>query len=489
MPIGAFKLNSIAAALSAAPITYISASGGTISYVTSGGVGYKVHSFTTAGTSTFTVTTGSNNLEAIILGAGGGSGGLSNQGTSQASGGGGGGQYRLQTGITVTAQNYSIVTGAGGTAGGNGLNGGFGSSSSAFGFTSVGGAGSKGTSGSTPASAGAAGGAGGGAFPGGIADSGSAGTLAGGNALNGQTATTIAAGGGGSNVIAGENGASGGLGATGAQGTQTYFNGSRLVLGGGGGGAGPSGNGSNSAGMGADAYHGNGANGVFTNSGVILGNAGTAGAVLIRYPMQTAFAVNFVTSTTSQTSTITIPATAAAGDIAILVDYGYLTSTTAPTAVTPTNWTSITTTSNTTSPAQRINVSYKTLIAGDPGSTITGINTTSMRKTMIIYRPTLTPNTIVPTGNFATSSASLIGTQFLAINTGKVVLSFAAYCTSGASIATRPSSRTATRELDNGTNMYVKTFEDQEGYTGSSNQISLADNGTNTLAIFNIVFS
>jgi hypothetical protein len=486
MTFGSFRLNTLSAAL--AP-TYISATGGTISYVSSGGIGYKCHTFSTAGTNTFTVTSSGNNLEAIIVGAGGGSGGLTSSGTSQGSGGGGGGQYRLQTGISVTAQGYSIVTGAAGTAGGNGTNGGFGSSSSAFGFTSVGGAGSKGDTGSTPATAGAAGGSGGGFFAGGIANNGTAGTLAGGNAANGGTGTTQGAGGGGSNVSAGSNGnISPGLGGTGASGTITSFNGSSLNLGGGGGGAGPAGADSSSGGVGADFFYGEGATGVYSNSGVVLGNAGRAGAVLIRYPIQTAFAVNFITSDISTTSTITIPATAAIGDIAIIFDYGYITSTTAPTAVTPTNWTSIASVSNTTSPSQRLNVSYKTLVSGDPGSSITGVNTTSMRKIILIYRPTLTPNTITPTLNFSTSTASAVSNQFLTLNTAKTVLSFAAYCTSGASISTRPSSRSATQEIANSTNMYVKTFEDQTG-TNTTNTISLADNGTNTLAIFNIMFT
>lgn len=484
MPIGAFKLNAISRALSAPAPTYISASGGTVSYVTSSGVGYKVHSFTSAGTSTFTVSTGGNNLETVILGGGGGAGGVSSAGTSQGTGGGGGGQYQLQTNVTVTAQSYSIVTGAGGTAGGNGTNGGFGSSSSAFGFTSTGGAGSKGTNGSTPASAGSAGGAGGGFFGGGIANSGSAGTFAGGSAANGGTGTTQRAGGGGSNVTTGYTG-SAGTGGNGAQGTLTYFNGDLNSLGGGGGGAGSSFGFSSNAQI-ADFYYGVGATGTYTTSSAVLGTAGSAGAVFVRYPIETAFAVNYVTSANSTTNTITIPASAQVGDIAILIDYGYLTSTTAPTTVIPSGWTSIVTASNTTSPAQRSCISYKTLVSGDPGASITGMNTTNMRKTMLIYRPTIAQNGITVKNFSATHSGSAIASRDIPLDTRKVALSFVVYGTSGASIATRPSSRTASRELSNGTNFYIKTFEDPEGTT-STNTISLADNGTNCLVNFELV--
>ncbi len=70
---------------------------------------YKVHSFTTTGTSTFAVT-GSGNVEYLVVGGGGG-GGYHGAGNS---GGGGAGGYRTGTGLGVTAQNYTITVGAGG---------------------------------------------------------------------------------------------------------------------------------------------------------------------------------------------------------------------------------------------------------------------------------------------------------------------------------------------------------------------------------------
>ena len=114
------------------------ASGGTsITDITQGGVGYRVHSFTTVGSSTFTVTRGGQ-MEFLIV-AGGGSGG------SYVGGGGGAGGV-LQGTELVSVGTYNIIVGAGAASVGSttaqtsvfGLNG---SNSSALGFTAFGGGG------------------------------------------------------------------------------------------------------------------------------------------------------------------------------------------------------------------------------------------------------------------------------------------------------------------------------------------------------------
>jgi len=73
---------------------------------------YKVHTFTTTGNSTFTVT-GSGNVEYLIIAGGGGGGGsLSNQ---VGGGGGGAGGYRTSSSSAVTAQAYTVAVGAKGS--------------------------------------------------------------------------------------------------------------------------------------------------------------------------------------------------------------------------------------------------------------------------------------------------------------------------------------------------------------------------------------
>ena len=93
---------------------FIGASGGTETTYSSGGTNYKVHTFTTAGT-TQTFTTGSHPGSCDILAiAGGGGGGrcLSDQDTAQ--GGGGAGCVGVATGLVLTTSgNYSLDIGRG----------------------------------------------------------------------------------------------------------------------------------------------------------------------------------------------------------------------------------------------------------------------------------------------------------------------------------------------------------------------------------------
>ena len=131
-----------------------SASGGT--KTTSGSK--TIHTFTSSGT--YTVTSNSANVRALIVGGGGAGGG---QGGNDGSGGGGGGLVRFVTAIPVSTSpgSYPIVIGGGGGATGSNTLGVDGSSSSAFGNTSPGGGG--GGSESPSPRAGRPGGSGGGA--------------------------------------------------------------------------------------------------------------------------------------------------------------------------------------------------------------------------------------------------------------------------------------------------------------------------------------
>jgi hypothetical protein len=130
------------------------ATGGTITNITQGGVNYRVHTFTTTGTSTFTVTRGGQ-VEFLIV-AGGGSGG---------SFGGGGGAGGLLTGFTtVIPQSYTVTVGAGGNSISTNITFGIdGQNSLAFGFTTFGGGGGANNNNTVAAHTGRPGGSGGGA--------------------------------------------------------------------------------------------------------------------------------------------------------------------------------------------------------------------------------------------------------------------------------------------------------------------------------------
>lgn len=93
----------------------------------------------------------------------------------------------------------------------------------------------------------------------------------------------------------------------------------------------------------------------------------------------------YVAGATSSGSTITIPATAQAGDLAVLYDLarGIVTP---PTPATPSNWTTI---SGLTASTSAGVLSYKILVAGDPGATVTGMDgLISDAKSLAVFRAT-----------------------------------------------------------------------------------------------------
>jgi hypothetical protein len=104
-----------------------------------------------------------------------------------------------------------------------------------------------------------------------------------------------------------------------------------------------------------------------------LGGAGAPAALT---------SITFVDSATSTSSTITIPAAAQAGDVAILFDYAQASSG-IPTDIVPTGWTGIITA---TSAQLRSRISYKILAAGEPGTSVTGLDGDVEDKVMLVFR-------------------------------------------------------------------------------------------------------
>lgn len=95
-----------------------------------------------------------------------------------------------------------------------------------------------------------------------------------------------------------------------------------------------------------------------------------------------AFTLTFNSSATANAATITIPAGALAGDLAVLFDCAYSTS---PGAVTPAGWTNVA--NATVTSVTRGMTHYKVLLAGDPGSSVTGMDETTVDKVMLVFRP------------------------------------------------------------------------------------------------------
>jgi hypothetical protein len=132
MPLGFFKGVGGLGRRLAPGLQFVTATGGTVTDVTIGGLNYRIHQFTSNGT--FSVSS-PGEVGALIVGGGGGA----NSAFPGQPGGGGGGVVE-QASILVTAQNYSITVGAGGLTVYNGTAGTGGGSSSALGYTAGGGA-------------------------------------------------------------------------------------------------------------------------------------------------------------------------------------------------------------------------------------------------------------------------------------------------------------------------------------------------------------
>jgi hypothetical protein len=270
---------------------FITATGGTITTVCTN---FKVHTFT--GPGTFCVSSagnacGSNSVDYMVV-AGGAAGGNAKDGTNGNAGGGGAGGYRESPGsvssytasplgaspaaaITVTAQGYPIVVGAGGASSssddspppGSG-SGNPGNVSSGLGISSAGGGGGG-------RDTGANGGSGGGAS--GTSPAGSGNTPPvnppqgnNGGASTGPGACSVAAGGGGAGAVGG-NANPGGPAGNGGAGVASSINGTPTTRAGGGGGGGNSGQ----TGGGTGGTGGGGAGGNY--SGSASGAGGTAG--------------------------------------------------------------------------------------------------------------------------------------------------------------------------------------------------------------------
>ena len=296
--------------------SFISATGGTESNCGN----FKVHKFT--GPGTFTVnsvaTCATQNIVSYVIVGGGGAGGGAAAFCTTAAGGGGAGGFREVKNtdvdsytasplngystpanrVTVTAQGYPIVVGAGGTPGTGSGQGSAGSNSSFGGITGAGGGGGGGTGSLT----GANGGSGGGAT---CSGSGGTGNTPPVTPAQGQNGSPYPIGGGGGGATQAGQGQDSPFNKNGGTGATSSIDGTPTARagGGGGGGAGPAatstaGGSGGTGGGGAGAPSpggchstagtvntGGGGGGGPVSDGTISG-AGGSGIVIIRYKFQ-----------------------------------------------------------------------------------------------------------------------------------------------------------------------------------------------------------
>jgi PKD repeat protein len=221
---------------------------------------YNVTSYTTVGTTSWTVPAGVTSVEYLVVAGGGG--GAGSRTFANKGGSGGGGAGGLITGILAVTPGASltVTVGAGGAGGAAGINNGINGGNSVFStITSTGGG--YGAVGNNVATSGGTGGSGGGGYLGGAGGAGISGQgYAGGSSL----ASPYLSGGGGGSSQAG-SGATGSAAGKGGDGTPSSISGSSVTYAGGGGG------GSGTAGI-AGALGGSGGGGA---GGALTVNKGT----------------------------------------------------------------------------------------------------------------------------------------------------------------------------------------------------------------------
>jgi hypothetical protein len=303
------------------------------------------------------------------------------------------------------------------------------------------------------------------------------------------------AGGNGSTPAGGSGGGTGGL----SYNLTNYFNsGTESFAPGGGGGNGGTGG---TTGGGAGGADSSGITGTVPGAGAGGSSAYTAstkaavssqaGIVKIRYPYDmSAMGVSFSGSSISTTVSTTQITGAAAGDILVLFDWSYQSSSpsAAPTEVVPAGWTKIAGASSATTFGARLTVSYRQITTTN--TIFTGQSGTTNRKILMAYRP-----------NFTVSSIQLIGTPLCTASdanqatqvstranlygpTTPRYICLAGYFANG-TISLRTSNTTANREINNSTNAYVKSWDNSGAQVDSpiptNTNISSGDYGTNAL--------
>lgn len=449
-------------------------------------VAFGSRTFTTVGSSSWAVPVGVTAIS--ILCVGGGGGGSSNAGA------GGGGALAYANDVAVTpGSTLTVIVGDRGLIDSNGsastvqtstptvlcsANGGSRGVSAGTGgaggtvATGTGFAGGKGGDSGAGSRGGGGGGAGGYTAVGGAGGNGNA---------SGTSSTGGGGGGGGGSSTSNSNGAAGGgvgvsigLGVSGAGGGTNTVGGSGSIP------------------IGGTAYGAGGASGGLGVQGVVkivwrdpnVGSTRTFPST--RIVDDTDFQIYVVSQTSSTASTIAVPSGAQAGDVAVLFDYGTNASTTIPTSVTPTGFTLISDASISSTSSGRSVISYKVLVSGDLGGTITGINATTNEKILFIFRPNqpvITSNSLSITlstpGSQAVSSGNpsnqTISMSSLNSRKSDCLLYFSSYRFGfGATAATRGATGPSFTEV--GT--YIKYGEFIASETTSDATISMSATGT-----------
>lgn len=187
----------------------------------------------------------------------------------------------------------------------------------------------------------------------------------------------------------------------------------------------------------------------------------------------------FLASATASAPSITIPAAAIAGDYAILFDFTKQNSGSVS-AVTPTGWTNLKNDSVVSTDGYRAMVSHRILTGG---GSVTGMNDTSNRKALLVFRPTVAIAALTPsswngeatTGNPTSQTVSASG-----VTTPLIVFALAA-CSSGTAASFSTETPSMTNLTLGGGGISIRVGYTVYNSSPSDQSIDMNDNGINIL--------
>lgn len=186
----------------------------------------------------------------------------------------------------------------------------------------------------------------------------------------------------------------------------------------------------------------------------------------------------------SAAATIAIPATAQAGDVAVLLDFA-VSNTTAAGAVTPSGWTQIRTDVVNATTAIRASVCYKILVSGDVNATVTGMSGgTSTRKMLLLLKNNRKVTQVtVGSSNGAASGLDPAAQIITVAGVTPSILLIAHYASSSA-VNPRTTSKTMTEVVGSSTNQYCLYSVVNSRSLVENITVDMTDNGTNALQSF-----
>lgn len=128
------------------------------------------------------------------------------------------------------------------------------------------------------------------------------------------------------------------------------------------------------------------------------------------YAFAAALGLSFITSATSSTASIDVPATAQAGDLVVIMFAAFNTPNTAPSAALTSGWTSDAAASGTDGTnGWAACIVHKVIVSGDVSAAITGYGSVTTRRNLaLVFRPTVaivSVTAVSPNQQAATTSA------------------------------------------------------------------------------------